>query len=64
MLMKNDSLGVGYNVRMATENQVIVGFGVEKNYEYMACRGMKSAIPPHTFDYDILARHKSTYKSS
>lgn len=28
MLMKNDSLGVGYNVQMATENQVIVGFGV------------------------------------
>ena len=25
MLMKNDSLGVGYNVQMATENQVIVG---------------------------------------
>ena len=86
MLMKNDSLGVGYNVQMATENQVIVGFGVfqdradtyllqpmiaeveqnlgmtpeaiiadkgycsEKNYEYLACRGMKSAIPPHTFD--------------
>ena len=100
MLMKNDSLGVGYNVQMATENQVIVGFGVfqdradtyllkpmieeiehnfgitpevimadkgyssKKNYEYLACRGMKSAIPPHTFDYDILARHKGTYKSS
>ena len=28
MLMKNESLGVGYNVQMATENQVIVGFGV------------------------------------
>lgn len=28
MLMKNESLGVGYNVQMATENQVIVAFGV------------------------------------
>ena len=100
MLMKNDSLGVGYNVQMATENQVIVGFGVfqdradthllqpmiaeveqnlgmtpeviiadkgyssDKNYEYLACRGMKSAIPPHTFDLDIAARHKGTYKPS
>jgi transposase len=100
MLMKNDSLGVGYNVQMATENQVIVGFGVyqdradthllqpmiaevehnlgmtpavimadkgycsEKNYEYLACRGMKSAIPPHTFDLDIAARHKGTYQPS
>jgi transposase len=100
MLMKNDSLGVGYNVQMATENQVIVGFGVyqdradtyllqpmiaeaeqnfgmtpeailadkgycsEKNYEYLACREMKAAIPPHTFDLDIAARHKGTYKPS
>jgi transposase len=100
MLMKNDSLGVGYNVQMATENQVIVGFGVyqdradthllqpmiaevehnlgmtpavimadkgycsEKNYEYLACRGMKAAIPPHTFDLDIAARHKGTYQPS
>jgi transposase len=100
MLMKNDSLGVGYNVQMATENQVIVGFGVyqdradthllqpmiaevehnlgmtpavimadkgycsEKNYEYLACRGMKAAIPPHTFDYDIAARHKGIYQPS
>ena len=100
MLMKNDSLGVGYNVQMATENQVIVGFGVyqdradtyllqpmiaevehnfgmtpeailadkgycsEKNYEYLACRGMKAAIPPHTFGLDIAARHKGTYKPS
>jgi transposase len=100
MLMKNDSLGVGYNVQMATENQVIVGFGVfqdradtyllqpmiaeveqnlgmipeailadkgycsAKNYEYLSCRGMKAAIPPHTFDYDIAARHKGTYTPS
>lgn len=100
MLMKNDSLGVGYNVQMATENQVIVGFGVyqdradthllqpmiaevehnlgmtpavimadkgycsEKNYEYLACRGIKAAIPPHTFDLDIAARHKGTYQPS
>lgn len=28
MLMKEGNLGVGYNVQMATENQVIVGFGV------------------------------------
>lgn len=28
MLMKNDSLGVGYNVQMATEDQVIVAYGV------------------------------------
>ncbi len=28
MLMKNESLGMGYNVQMATENQVIVAFGV------------------------------------
>ena len=100
MLMKKDSLGEGYNVQMATENQVIVGFGVfqdradtyllqpmiaeveqnlgmipeailadkgycsEKNYEYLSCRGMKAAIPPHTFDYDIAARHKGTYTPS
>ena len=30
MLMKNESLGVGYNIQMATENQVIVGFGVNQ----------------------------------
>jgi len=28
MLMKNDSLGVGYNVQMATEGQVIIAYGV------------------------------------
>ncbi len=28
MLMKNESLGMGYNVQMATENQVIVAYGV------------------------------------
>ena len=28
MLMKNGSLGVGYNVQMATENQVIIAYGV------------------------------------
>ena len=28
MLMKEGHLGVGYNVQMATENQVIVGYGV------------------------------------
>ena len=28
MLMKSGSLGIGYNVQMATENQVIVGYGV------------------------------------
>ena len=28
MLMKDGSLGVGYNIQMATENQIIVGFGV------------------------------------
>ena len=100
MLMKNDSLGVGYNVQMATENQVIVGFGVfqrpadnhllqpmveevehnfgmrpeiimadkgycsENNYAYLADHGIIGAIPPHTFDNDIAARHKGTYKSS
>jgi transposase len=28
MLMKHDSLGIGYNVQMATENQVVLGYGV------------------------------------
>jgi transposase len=28
MLMKDGSLGVGYNIQLATENQVIVGYGV------------------------------------
>ena len=28
MLMKEGNLGVGYNVQLATENQVIVAFGV------------------------------------
>lgn len=28
MLMKNESLGMGYNVQMATEDQLIVGYGV------------------------------------
>lgn len=100
MLMKDGSLGVGYNVQMATENQVIVGFGVyqnradvhllqpmieeiennlgreaesiitdkgycsQNNYEYIEQRGIKAAIPPQTYDYDIVARHRGTYKYS
>lgn len=100
MLMKEGNLGVGYNVQMATENQVIVGFGVyqkpndnhllqpmieeveqnlgmkpaaivtdkgycsQSNYEYVAKRGIKAAIPPQTYDYDIAARRKGTYKYS
>ena len=28
MLMKEGNLGVGYDVQMATDNQVIAGFGV------------------------------------
>jgi transposase len=100
MLMKNDSLGVGYNVQMATENQVIVGFGIfqrpadnrllqpmieevehnfgmkpeaimadkgycsQNNYEYVASRGIKAAIPPNTYDADLASRHKGTYRYS
>ena len=100
MLMKNDSLGVGYNVQMATEAQVIVGFGIfqrpadnrllqpmieevednfrmkpdvimadkgycsQSNYEYLAKRGIKAAIPPNTYDYDMAARRKGTYTLS
>ncbi len=100
MLMKNESLGVGYNVQMATENQVIVGFGVfqrpadnrllqpmieevehnlgvkpdvimadkgycsQSNYEYLANWGIKAAIPPNTYDYDMAARRKGTYINS
>jgi transposase len=93
MLMKEGSLGIGYNVQMATENQVIVGFGVfqkpndttllqtmieevernlgakpeavvtdkgypgQSNYQYVKSRGIKAAIPPQTYDVDIVARH-------
>lgn len=100
MLMKDGSLGVGYNVQMATENQVIVGFGVyqnpadtkllrpmieevehnlgtkpeavvtdkgycsQSNYEYVTSRGIKAAVPPQTYDYDIAARRKGKYKRS
>lgn len=100
MLMKEGGLGVGYNVQMATENQVIVGFGVfqnpddnhllqpmieeveqnlgtkpeavvtdkgycsHRNYEYVASRGIKAAIPPQTYDYDIVARRRGTYRYS
>jgi transposase len=100
MLMKDGSLGVGYNVQMATENQVILGYGVyqnpadtrllqpmvaeveanlgitpaavvtdkgycsQRNYEYITGKGIKPAIPPHTYDYDIAARHKGTYRRS
>ncbi len=100
MLMKDGSLGVGYNVQMATENQVILGFGVyqnpadtkllqpmveeveqnlgmkpeavvtdkgycsRSNYEYMTWRGIKAAIPPQTYDFDMAARRKGTYKRS
>lgn len=100
MLMKEGHLGVGYNVQMATENQVILGFGVfqkpndsrllqpmiemveqnlgmkpevvtadkgycsQSNYEYVADRGIKAAIPPQTYDYDIVARHRGTYQYS
>ena len=100
MLMKNGSLGVGYNVQMATENQVIVGYGVfqrpndnhllcpmvveveknlgtkpgvvvadkgycsQSNYEYLRERGIKAAIPPNTYDYDMAARHKGIYRPS
>ncbi len=98
MLMKDESLGVGYNVQMATENQVIIGFGVfqrpadnrllqpmleevkrafgknpevimadkgycsQSNYEYAAIEGIRAAIPPQTFDYDMPARHRGTYR--
>jgi transposase len=84
MLMKDERLGVGYNVQMATENQVIVGYGVfqkpndnrllqpmieevgknlgktpevvmadkgycsQNNYEYVAGKGIRGAIPPQT----------------
>jgi transposase len=99
MPMKDDSLGVGYNVQMATENQVIVGYGVfqrpadnrllqpmieevernlgkpefviadkgycsRSNYEYTDSHGIKAAIPPHTYDYDRVARRKGTYRYS
>jgi len=100
MLMKNDSLGVGYNVQMATENQVVVAYGVfqrpadnrllrpmveevernlgakpevimadkgycsQSNYEYLRDRGIQGAIPPQTFDTDMPARHRGTYRCS
>lgn len=100
MLMKNDSLGVGYNVQMATENQVVVAYGVyqrpadnrllqpmiekvegnlgkkpevvitdkgyssQSNYEYIANREIKAAIPPNTYDYDMAARRKGAYRRS
>jgi len=100
MLMKEGHLGVGYNVQMATENQVIVGFGVyqkpndvhllpsmieeveqnlgmkpeaivtdkgycsQSNYTYIEERGIKAAIPPQTYDYDVTARRNGTYKYS
>lgn len=100
MPMKDGSLGVGYNVQMATGNQVIVGFGVyqkpndvhllqpmveevgrnlgmkpaaivtdkgycsQSNYEYIKKTGIKAAIPPQTYDYDLAARRKGTYKYS
>jgi len=100
MLMKEGHLGVGYNVQMATENQVIVGFGVyqkpndvhllqsmieeveqnlgmkpeaivtdkgycsQSNYTYVEERGIKAAIPPQTYDYDVTARRNGTYKYS
>lgn len=100
MLMKEGSLGVGYNVQLATEDQVIVGYGVfqrpndnhllqpmveevaanlgkmpqivmadkgycsHSNYEYAVSRGIRAAIPPQTYDYDMAARHKGTYHYS
>jgi transposase len=100
MLMKRDSLGVGYNVQMATENQVIVGYGVfqrrtdnrllptmvnevennlsskpqvvmadkgycsQGNYEYLDHSGIRGAIPPNTYDYDMAARRKGIYRPS
>lgn len=100
MLMKEGHLGVGYNLQMATENQVIVGFGIyqrpndnyllqpmieevehnlgmrpeavvvdkgycsQANYEYVADRGIKAAIPPQTYDLDMSARRRGTYKKS
>jgi transposase len=100
MLMKEGNLGVGYNIQMATENQVIVGYGVfqkpddnhllqpmieeveqnlgmkpeavvtdkgycsRRNYEYVADRGIKAAIPPQTYDYDIVARRRGAYRFS
>jgi transposase len=100
MLMKEGSLGVGYNVQIATENQLIVGYGVfqrpndnhllipmvdevesnlgkmpeaiiadkgycsQENYQYAENRGIKAAIPPQTYDYDIAARHRGNYRYS
>ncbi len=98
MLMKNESLGMGYNVQMATEDQVIVAYGIfqrpndnhllqpmieetekntgqkpetvmadkgycsQSNYEYLQNRGIKGAIPPQTFNFDMPARHRGTYR--
>ena len=100
MLMKEGSLGVGYNVQLATENQVIVGYGVfqrpndnhlleplveevernlgkapdaivadkgycsQSNYEYAESRGIKAAIPPQMYDFDVTARRKGIYRYS
>jgi transposase len=100
MLMKEGNLGVGYNVQMATENQVILAYGVyqnrtdvhllqpmieaveanmgnkpeaitvdkgycsQSNYEYVTNKAILAAIPPQTYDTDIVARHKGTYKYS
>ena len=100
MLMKEGSLGVSYNVQLATENQVVIGYGVfqrpndnhlfqpmveevatnlgklpeiavadkgycsQSNYEYAEDKGITAAIPPQTYDFDMVARHKGTYKYS
>ena len=100
MLMKGGGLGVGYNVQMATENQIIVAYRVyqkpndvqllqpmieeveqnlgtkpaaivtdkgycsQSNYEFVAAKGIKAAIPPHTLDYDRTARRQGIYKYS
>jgi hypothetical protein len=40
------------------------GYCSQTNYEYVARRGIKAAIPPQTYDYDIVARRKGTYKHS
>ncbi len=40
------------------------GYCSQSNYEYVASRGIKAAIPPQTYDSDVAARRKGTYKYS
>ncbi len=40
------------------------GYCSQTNYEYLASYGIRGAIPPNTYDYDMAARRKGIYRSS